>query len=174
MATAVLLLVSFGCSKPASPPAPSPPAQPRLSKLTLTQRFRPPVDGLLTNAMIDRYLKVRRPARGKPETDFADTLRVDPEETVWVEARIREALAELDTRRVRAETEDSYARAIASLRQARESVRDRESTRTLNEQIATLEKERASLKALDSAPPEVAMNARRVASRRAEIDAARP
>lgn len=124
--------------------------------------------------MIDRYLKARRPARGKTETDFADSLRADPEETVWVEARIREALAELDTRRVRAETEDSYARAIGSLRQARESVRDRESTRTLNEQIATLEKERASLKALDSASPEVALNARRVAGRRAEIDAARP
>lgn len=106
--------------------------------------------------------------------DAADAFHVDPDETIWVEARIREALAELDMRRVRAATEDSYARAIASLKQAREGVRDKESSRTLNEQIATLEKERASLKALDSATPVVVSNARRVSGRRTEIDAVRP
>jgi len=173
-AGAAFLLLFFGCSKPASPPAQTGQARAKLSKLALIQRFRPPADGLLTDAMIDRYLKVRRAARGQPEEDAASALRADPGETVWVEARIREALAELDTRRLRAETEDGYARAISSLKQARESIRDKESARTLNEQIATLEKERASLKTLDSGTPGLAANARRVSSRRAEIDAMRP
>ena len=62
----------------------------------------------------------------------------------------------------------------ASLKQARESIRDKEPARTLNEQIATLEKERASLKALDSGTPELVANARRISGRRAEIDATRP
>jgi hypothetical protein len=145
-----------------------------LSKLALIQRFRPPADGLLTESMIDRYLKVRRPARGQPEADAASALHVDPDEIVWVEARIREALAELEARRLRAETEDGYARAIASLKQARESIRDKESVRTLNEQIGTLEKERASLKALDAGTPELVANARRISGHRSEIDSVRP
>ena len=124
--------------------------------------------------MIDRYLKVRRPAQGHSEEDTASALGVDSDETVWVEARIREALAELEARRLRAESEDGYARAIASLKQARESIRDKESARTLNEQIVTLEKERASLRALDSGTPELVANARRVSGRRAEIDSVRP
>ena len=173
-AAAALLLLFFGCSKPASPPAQTGQARAGLSKLALIQRFRPPADGLLTDAMIDRYLKVRRAARGQPEEDAASALRADPGETVWVEARIREALAELNTRRLRAETEDGYARAISSLKQARESIRDKESAKTLNEQIVTLEKERASLKALDSGTPGLVANARRIAGRRAEIDSVRP
>jgi len=143
----------------------------RLSNLALNPQFRPPADGLLTDALIDRYLSARRSTARK---DAAPAIRVDPDETAWVEVRIREALAILEARHLRAETEDGYARAIASLRQARESVHDKESARTLNEQIATLEKERASLKALDSATPALAANARRVSARRAEIDAVRP
>ena len=168
------MLLSVRCSKPASPPPPTGQAHAGLPKLALIQRFRPPADGLLTDSMIDRYLKIHRSAQGQPEEDAASALRVDPDETVWVETRIREAVAALDTRRLRAETEDGYARAIASLKQARESIRDKESARTLNEQIATLEKERASLKALDSGTPELAANARRISGRRAEIDALRP
>jgi hypothetical protein len=44
----------------------------------------------------------------------------------------------------------------------------------MEEQIAGLERERGSLKAGDKPPAALAANARRVASRRTEIEAARP
>ena len=99
---------------------------------------------------------------------------VDVDEFAWVHGRILEAVVALDTRRWRSASDETYAHAIASLKQARDSIRDKESSRRLNEQIGALEKERASLKNLETLPAEIAANARRVAPRRAEIEAAGP
>src|SRR6266542_2750923 len=90
-----------------------------LPRIPVIIRFQPPADGLLTDAQIDRYVRVRRAARGvgKPEgprtppleptprlrfdEEAARAVGVDPEEFVWVRARIVEALVALDTSQVR-------------------------------------------------------------------------
>jgi hypothetical protein len=60
------------------------------------------------------------------------------------------------------------------VREASKSVKDRETLRRLNEQITLLERERASLKPPEAPPAAVAANGRRVASRRADLETARP
>jgi hypothetical protein len=137
-------------------------------------RFQPPADGLLTDAQIDRYVRVRRAARGRSDEEAARAVGVDPEEFGWVRTRIVEALVALDTSQLRVAAEATYGRTIASLREAARSVKDRETLRRMEEQIAGLERERGSLKAGDKPPAAIAANARRVASRRAEIESARP
>lgn len=179
-----------------------------LPRIPAIIRFQPPADGLLTDAQIDRYVRVRRAARalagiqgsptrsvgevprerGRPQgpspgpleqtpklrsdEEAARAVGVDPEEFVWARTRIVEALVALDTSQVRSAAEATYARTIASLREAAGTVKDRETLRRMEEQIAGLERERGMLKASDKPPVPVAANARRVASRRAEIEAA--
>lgn len=133
-------------------------------------RFRPPSDGLLTDALLDRYARVRRAARGRSDQEAARAVGVDPEEFAWVRARVVEALVYLETSQVRTAADGTYARTIASLKEAARGARDRETLRKLEEQIAALEKERTSLKSADSPPPSVAGNARRIAPRRAELE----
>src|SRR5262249_52237192 len=65
-------------------------------------RFRPPADGLLTPEQLDRYVRVRRVARGRTEAEAARAVGVDSDEYSWVRARVIEALVALDTRRTRA------------------------------------------------------------------------
>lgn len=137
-------------------------------------RFRPPADGFLTNAQLDLYIRVRRAARGRADEDVARAAGGDPEQFSWVRARIVEALVSLDTRRVHAAAEESYGRAIAALNETRKSVKDRDTLRSLDEQIAGLEKERASRRRPEPVPPALAANAALVATRRAEIDAFSP
>lgn len=137
-------------------------------------RFRPPADGLLTDAQVDRYVRVRRAARGRSEEEGARAVGVDPEEFAWVRSRVVEALVLLDTAQVRSGAEATYARTIASLKEAARSVKDQETLRRLNEQINLLERERANLKAPETPPAAVAANARRLAPRRADLEAARP
>jgi hypothetical protein len=132
------------------------------------------VDGQLTEGQLDRYVRVRRAARGRSEEEAARAVGVDPEEFAWVRARVIEALVFLDTAQVRSASEGTYARTIASLREATKSVKDRETLRRLNDQIALLERERGSLKAPETPPAAVAANGRRVAPRRSDIEAARP
>ncbi|HEY3124323.1 MAG TPA: hypothetical protein VGK70_09715 [Thermoanaerobaculia bacterium] len=163
-----------------------------LPRIPVIIRFQPPADGLLTDAQIDRYVRVRRAARGlrgtqgpptKPlertpqlrsDEETVRVVGVDPEEFVWVRTRIVEALVALDTSQLKSTAEATYARTIASLREAARSVKDRETLRRMEEQIAGLERERGTLKAGDKPPAAVAANARRVASRRAEIEALGP
>jgi hypothetical protein len=147
---------------------------PGLPRLPVILRFQPPADGLLTDAQIDRYVRVRRAARGRSDEEAARAVGVDPEELGWVRTRIVEALVALDTSQLRTAAEATYARTIASLREAAKSVKDRAALRRMEEQIAGLERERGSLKAGDKPPAAVAANARRVAPRRAEIEGARP
>ncbi|HSS44754.1 MAG TPA: hypothetical protein VLO07_05365 [Thermoanaerobaculia bacterium] len=137
-------------------------------------RFRPPADGLLTSAQLDLYIRVRRAARGRPDEDALQEVGADPEQFAWVRARILEALVTLDTRRVRTASEESYVRTIAALNETRKSVQDRDTLRTLDAQIAGLEKERTSWRPLEPFPPATAANAALIAARRAEIEAVSP
>ena len=145
-----------------------------LPRIRAVLRFRPPADGLLTEGQLDRYIRVRRAARGRTEEEAARAVGGDPEELAWVRSRVVEALVFLDTAQVRSGAEGTYARTIAAVREAAKSVKDPGTLRRLNEQIALLERERASLKPPEAPPAAVAANARRVASRRADLETARP
>ncbi|MGH9317109.1 MAG: hypothetical protein ACRD1P_08385, partial [Thermoanaerobaculia bacterium] len=116
-------------------------------------RFRPPANGLLTSAQLGLYIRVRQAARGGPDEDAVQAVGADPEQFVWVRARIVEALITLDTRRVRAASEESYARTLAALSETRKSVQDEDTLRTLDEQIAGLERERTLWRPLEPVPP---------------------
>jgi len=151
-----------------------PTARAGLPGIPVVIRFKPPADGLLTDAQIDRYVRARRAARGRSDEEASRAVGVDPEEFGWVKTRIVEALVALDTAQLRTAAEATYGRTIASLKESARSVKDRETLRRMEEQIAALERERGSLKAGDKPPAAVAANARRVAPRRAEIEAARP
>jgi hypothetical protein len=142
---------------------------PSSAPAALRPQFQPPANRLLTDRHID--VKVRRAARDRSEADAARALGVDPDEFAWVRARIVEALVALDEARVRERSSQTYARTIASLRQTLKSVRDPQTARTVESQIAGLERERAGMRASDPPPPDVAANARKVAGRQAELEA---
>jgi len=133
--------------------------------------FQPPADRLLTVRHLDLYVKVRRAAKDRSEADAARALGIDPDEFAWVRARIVEAIVARDEDRVREAAAGTYDRTIASLRKTLESVRDRETARSIQSQIAALERERAGMRRPDPLPSDVAANARTVAGRRAELEA---
>ncbi len=124
-------------------------------------RFKPPADGLVTEAQLNRYVRVRRAARGRSDDEAARAVGIDPEEIAWVRARVLEALVYLDTSQVRTAAEGTYTRTIAALREASKSAKDRETIRRLEEQIAGLEREKAGLKPTEPPPGPVVANARR-------------
>jgi len=162
-----LCLLAIACGSPA-PKGEAPKAV--LPGIRPVLRFRPPADGLLTDGQLDRYVRVRRATRGRSEEEAARAVGVDPEELAWVRARVVEALVFLDTVQVRGAAEGTYARTIAAVREAAKSVKNPETLRRLNEQIALLERERASLKSPEAPSAAVAANARRVAARRADLE----
>jgi len=141
------------------------------AETVLREHFEPPADRLLTDRHLDLYLRVRRAARERSEADAARALGVDPDEFAWARARIVEALVALDAARVRQSAAETYARTIASLRQTLRAVRDPQTARTIEAQIAGLERERAGMRAPDALPADIAGNARKVATRRAELEA---
>ncbi|MEP6801690.1 MAG: hypothetical protein ABJC07_07125 [Acidobacteriota bacterium] len=140
------------------------------ARLAQTAVFRPPADGMLTEAQVDRYVKVRRAAKGRTDAEASRAVGVDPEEFAWVRSRIIEGLLEADRRRVRSASDEVYGRTIASLRETRRAVREASIARSVDEQIAGLERERATLRRAEPVSPALAANARRVAARRGEID----
>lgn len=140
------------------------------ARLALPATFRPPADGALTGAHIDLYVKVRRAAKGRTDAEASRAVGVDPDEFAWVRSRIVEGLLEADRRRVRAASEAVYGKTIASLRETRRAVRDPATARSVDDQIAGLERERAALRRPEAVPPALAGNARLLAARRAEID----
>ncbi len=161
---------SWGCRRPGAPaPGPS-----RAARLAALSRFRPPPDGQLTDAQLDRYLRVRRGPHGRSDLQAARAAGVDPDEYAWVRARVIEALVALENRKVRSASDETYARTIANLRRALQSARDRETQRTLEEQIAGLERERAGLKEMETAPISVTLNSKLIARRKLEIEALSP
>jgi len=136
--------------------------------------FRPSADGILTEADLDVYVKVRRAAKGRTEAGAASAVGVDPERFAWIQARIVEALVALDGRRVRDDAAETYGRTLASLRETRRRLTDAATSRSMDARIAQLERERALLRRAEPLPPRVAGNARRVAPRRSEIEAVSP
>lgn len=173
--TVVLLLsvlaVSPGCGDEAATRA-------RLKQVAVESRarlrarlgFQAPADGILTDSEIDRYVKVQKAARNRSGEEAAVAVGVDPEEFAWVRTRISQALLESDRRRVRVSSDEVYGKTIASLRETRRGVRDASTARSLDEQIAGLERERATLHRSEPASAALAANVRRVAARRSEID----
>lgn len=137
----------------------------------LERSFEPPPDRLLTDRHLDLYVKVRRAARDRSEADAARALGQDPDELAWVRARIVEALVALDQTRVRQASAATYDRAIASLRTTLKSVRDAQTARSIEGEIAALERERSGMRNPDPLPTDIAANAGKVAARRAELEA---
>jgi hypothetical protein len=170
VALALYSSLAVACSREDRPAA----ARPAASRIIPVQKFVPPSDGLLTDSQIDRYIAVRRAARGRTEADAARALAVDPDEHAWVRARVLEALVALNEKRVRGSSVETYSRTLAKLHETRAAVKDPATARTLDEQITALEKERAAWKKPEPSPPSLAANARRVEKRRADIDAAPP
>ena len=167
-ASALLVVVAAACRKSDRVASESVRRAVRIGQVI---RYRPPSSGLLTPEQVSFYIRVRQLVRGGSDEDGVRALGGDPEEFAWVRARIVEALVTLDTRRVLAASEESYARTIAALNETRKAVKDRDTLRTLDEQIAGLEKERNSWKPLEPVPPAAAANAALVAERRSEIEA---
>ncbi|HTY41395.1 MAG TPA: hypothetical protein VMH79_05935 [Thermoanaerobaculia bacterium] len=135
--------------------------------------FRPPADGLLTDAQIDLFLRVRRAAGRRPPSEAAAELGADPAEFAWVRARITEALLALDARQTGDAAFEAYGPALARLRETRRSTRDAKAAARLDAEIATLEKERAAIRRSDPASAAV-RNAARLGPRRAELERAGP
>jgi hypothetical protein len=169
-ALALVSALAAACRREDRPAA----ARPAASRIVPERKFAPPVDGLVTDGQIDRYLAVRRAARGRAEADAARALTIDPDEHAWVRARLLEALVFLDEKRVRGSSAETYARTLAKLHETRAAVRDPLTARTIDEQIAALEKERSAWKKPEPSAPSLAANARRVEKRRAEIDSTAP
>ena len=136
--------------------------------------FKAPLDGVLTDAQIETFLRIRRMASAGTESDAVRSLGADPQEFAWVRARVREARIAWETDRVAAAASESYARALAALREARKSARDAKTAARLDAEIAALERERASLRRGGGLPPATLQNASRLSRRRAEIEAATP
>ncbi len=137
--------------------------------------FRPPADGRLTAARLDTYVRVRRAVRGAAsDADAARGLGVDPAEYDWIRGRIIEALAVLDSRRVAESGQESYGRAVESLRAARESAADPKTAERIDAEIGALERERAQLRRPDPVAPAALSNAALVEAKRAEIEALGP
>jgi len=133
--------------------------------------FRPPEDGVVTDAQLDAFVRLRRTAGSRSEAEAAAALGADPVEIAWVRARIAEALLALDAKQVTDTVSESYGAAIARLRETRRSERDPKTATRLDAEIAGLERERAALRKGEGPGPAVARNAARVAPRRAELAA---
>lgn len=133
--------------------------------------FRPPADGVVTDAQLNAYVKLRRAAGNRPEVEAVAALGADPAEIAWVRARITEALLALDAKQVTDTVSESYVSAIARLRETRRSERDPKTATRLDAEIAGLERERAALRKGEGPGSAVAKNAARIAPRRAELAA---
>ena len=134
-------------------------------------RFRPPADGVVTDAQLDAFVRLRRAAGNRSEADAAAALGADPAEIAWVRARIVEALLALDAKQATEPVAESYGAAITRLRETRRSERDPKTAMRLDAEIAGLERERATLRKGDGQGPAAAKNAARIAPRRAELAA---
>jgi hypothetical protein len=132
-------------------------------------RFQPPADGLITEAQLEMFLRVRQAAGRRPPSEVATELGIDPAEFAWVRARIGEALVALDSRQVGDAAWDAYGGALARLRETRRATHDSRAAARLDAEIATLERERGTLRRSEAASP-ASRNAARVAPRRAELE----
>ncbi len=134
-------------------------------------RFRPPADGLLTDAQLDLFVRSAREGGGQRAGQAGSA--IDPVELEWVRGRIIEALIALDAKRVTGAALEVDAKAIADLQAARRGARDPRTAARLDVEIAALERERASLTG-GGGSPTISSNAARIAPRRAEIESLGP
>jgi hypothetical protein len=140
----------------------------------MPMRFQPPADGLVTDEQLDQFLRVRRAAKGRTDAENARALGLSAEEVAWTRARVVEALAALDEKNVRDASAESYAKTLAALRAARAQAATPEQRRALDDQIAALERERASLRREETPTAALAANIRKVAARQADLAAVAP
>jgi hypothetical protein len=112
---------------------------------------------------------VKRSAGRRPPADVAEEGSLDPAEFAWVRARIAEALLALDARQVSEGAGETYAAALARLRETRRSTRDAKTAARLDAEIGALERERAALRRPVPASP-ASKNAALVAPRRGELE----
>jgi hypothetical protein len=144
-------------------------------RIRLEPRFQPPADGRLTDAQIDMYLRARRASTGADsESRTAARLGASPAEYDWVRSRIVEALLALDSRQATTAAVESYGRALAALREARQGAVNAASARRIESEIAALERERQATRRPDPLRAVVAANAAKVEKRRAAIQSAGP
>lgn len=147
----------------------------RAVRSRLEPRFQPPADGRLTDGQIDMYLRARRATAGEnADSRTAAQLGASPAEYDWVRSRIVEALLALDSRQARAAALESYGRALAALREARQGAVNAASAKRIESEIAALERERQATRRPDPLLAVVAANAAKVEKRRAEIQSAGP
>ena len=135
--------------------------------------FRPPADGLLTGAQVETFLRVRQAAGRRPPSEVAQEMGVDPVEFAWVRARIVEAFLALDARQVGEGAYETYGATLNRLRDARRATRDPRAATRLDVEIATLERERGTLRRADATSP-ASRNAALLAPRRAELERVGP
>ncbi len=169
------LMAAAACGRTEGPSAARrgpPPLRERV--LAPAPRFRPPADGVLTDAQVETFLRVRRAAKGRTDAEAARALGVLPEELSWTRARVVEALVALDQKRVREESAEVYAKAVLRLKAAQAAARDPADARVIEEQIAALEKDRAAFRREETPSPALTGNIARVAGRRAELEALAP
>jgi hypothetical protein len=176
-AACILLLawVALACRRSPRPPAPISDGTAAAARaLGIPVPFQPPADGLVTDEQLDQFLRVRRAAKGRTDAENARALGLSAEEVAWTRARIVEALAALDEKNVREASAESYSKSVAALRAARAEAATPEQRRTLEDQIAVLDRERASLRREDTPTAALAANMRRVAARQADLAAVAP
>jgi hypothetical protein len=135
--------------------------------------FQAPPDGLLTDAQVETFLRVRRASGRRPPSEVAVELGVDPAELAWARARIAEALLALDAKQVADAAFETYNAALARMRETRRATKDARVAARLDTEITALERERASLRRGDAASPAV-RNGALVAPRRAELERVGP
>lgn len=163
----VAALAACGCGDDAS--SGEAPVESRRSGVVERESYRPPDDGVITAAQVEKFLKVREAALRAPastaparpgdegisgasearaaELTAARSLSVPVEEYLWVRERILEAEAAALTAKLNADVLALLEKTLVSLRERRPSAPDDESRKLLDEQIASFEAEAARVRA---------------------------
>jgi hypothetical protein len=184
-AALIALVATAACGRKDSKVAlPAAPAPVQTAAAAMSSGFRPPANGVVTDKQIDMFLRVRRAARaereragqgsGRSDVESAAVLGVPTAEYDWVRARIVEALEVIEEREVRDGAAKTYEAALASMRETRRKVADPETARTMDAQIAALEKEAAASVRRERLSPALAANVKKVSDRMGEIGPLRP
>ncbi len=175
MVLAAVMALTAGCNRSDAQMTPRRAGEAlRQAARRLGPPFRPPADGLVTDQQVDQFIRVRRAAKGRTDAETARALEIAPEEIAWTRARVVEVLVALDEKRVREASAEVYAKALTSLKAARVKTRDPADSRVLDEQIAALERERATVRQEETPSQVLLTNMRKIAGRRAELEALAP
>ena len=134
---------------------------PRPRRIVLVRKFSPPADGLLTDTQIDRYI-ARAPGRARANRRRRRAGR--SASTPTSSPGCGRGCSRPPSRSTRSGSAPPPPRPTRArspqLHETRAAVRDAATLRTIDEQIAALEKERAAWKKPEPPPPAIAANAR--------------